>query len=218
MRTPIRSEPEAFTFAMLSAAAIVVCVLLGWLVAVWLGVALFAVALLAAVAAYLRAPNPDRRAALREAEHAPHPHGARDGRRHVLVVANETLAGDELRERILDGHGAGVEVDVLAPVLTTHLQLGVTDVDRETAAARERLERSLAWARAQGIDARGTVGDASPALALEDALRDFGADEVIVVTHPRDRELWQERQELERLRGELDVPVDHVVVGEPDAG
>ena len=35
---------------------------------------------------------------------------------------------------------------------------------------------------------------------------------MIVVTHPRDCETWQERGELERLRRELDVPVTHVVV------
>ncbi len=217
MRTPIRSEPEAFRTAMVGAAAIAVCVLLGWLVAAWLGVALFALVLAAAAAAYLRAPNPDRRASLREAAHAPHPHGAGAGVRHVLVVANEPLAGDELRERILgdgdDGGARHVELDVLAPVLTSHVHLGVTDVDRETRAAQRRLERSLAWARAQRIRARGSVGRTSPNLAIEDELRDFGADEVIVVTHPRDRETWQERGELDRLRAELDVPVTHLVVG-----
>jgi hypothetical protein len=55
-------------------------------------------------------------------------------------------------------------------------------------------------------------------VAIEDELRDFGADEVIVVTHSRDRETWQERGELERLREELDVPVTHVVAdGRGDA-
>jgi hypothetical protein len=74
------------------------------------------------------------------------------------------------------------------------------------------LEISLAWAREQGISARGEVGDPSPTSALEDELRDFGADEVIVVTHPSERETWQERGELERLRRELDVPITHVVL------
>ena len=74
------------------------------------------------------------------------------------------------------------------------------------------LERSLAWARERRIAARGEVGDPNPTTAIEDELRDFGADELIVVTHPRDRETWQERGELARLRRELDVPVTHVVV------
>jgi hypothetical protein len=36
-------------------------------------------------------------------------------------------------------------------------------------------------------------------------LRDFAADEVIVVTHSREREGWQGQGGLERLRRELDV-------------
>ena len=107
-----------------------------------------------------------------------------------------------------------LEVDVLAPVLTSRVHFGVSDFDREVQEARTRLERSLEWVRAQGIVARGEVGDPSPTTAIEDELRDFGADEVIVVTHARERETWQERGELARLRRELDMPVRHVVVGD----
>jgi len=214
MRVPVRSEADAFRLVLTGAAAIVACVLAGWLLAPLAGVGLFVVLLAAALVVFLRAPDPGRRRPLREAAHAPHPHGAASGVRHVLVVANETLAGDELRERIVGSNGGPVEVDVLAPVLTSHAHLAVTDVDRETHAAQRRLERSLAWMRAQRIRAHGSVGRTSPEQSIEDELRDFGADEVIVVTHPRERESWQERGELERLRSELDVPIAHVVVGD----
>ena len=79
------------------------------------------------------------------------------------------------------------------------------------------MERSLVWAREHGVIARGEVGDPNPTTAIEDELRGFGADEVIVVTHPSEQETWQERGELERLRRELEVPVTHVVVGDRDA-
>ena len=106
----------------------------------------------------------------------------------------------ELRDRIARVDDDGIEVDVLAPVLTSHLHYAVSDIDNELAEARTRLERSLAWAQKYGIAAHGEVGDPSPNTAIEDQLRDFGADEVIVVTHPREREAWQEHGELERLR------------------
>ena len=62
--------------------------------------------------------------------------------------------------------------------------------------------------------ARGEVGDPNPSIAIEDELRDFGADAVVVVTHPRELQTWQEQGELERLRRELaGVPVQHVMVG-----
>ena len=217
MRTPIRSEQEAFRSVFASVAVVAVSVLVGALTEPLVGVAVFAIAVVLAAIAYLRADNPDRRTVLRDAAHEPHPHGGRAGTRHVLVVANEALAGGQLRERITGAGGERVEVDVLAPVLTSHLHYAVSDVDNELAEARARLDRSLAWARECGIIARGEVGDPSPTTAIEDQLRDFGADEVIVVTHPHERETWQEQGEVERLRRELDVPVTHVMVGDNGA-
>jgi hypothetical protein len=213
MRIPIRSERDAFRLTLAGVVVIGAAVLIGWLTEAVVGAGVFSLALALAVIAYLRAADPDRRAPLRKAAHEAHPHGASPGERHVLVIANEVLSGGELRERILGGHER-IEVDILAPVLTSQLHYGVSDIDRELEQAKRRLERSLVWARKQGIVARGEVGDPSPTSAIEDELRDFGADEVIVVTHPGERETWQERGELERLRRELDVPVTHVVVGE----
>jgi hypothetical protein len=209
---PIRSERDAFRLTAAGAVLVGVTVLIGWLTEAMVGVAVFLLALVLAGIAYLRATNPDRRVPLREAAAEAHPHGALPGKRHVLVIANEALSGGALQERIRGEDHEQVEIDVLAPVLTSHLHHGVSDIDRELADARARLERSLAWAREQGIVARGEVGDPSVTTAIEDELRDFGADEVIVVTHPRERETWQEHGELERLRRELDVPVTHVVV------
>jgi hypothetical protein len=191
-------------------------VLVGWLTKPLVGAAVFVLVLILAAIAYLRAANPDRRMPLREATAAVHPHGAPSGKRHVLVIANETLSGEALCEQILGEDHERVEVDILAPVLTSRLHHGVSDIDRELEQARTRLGRSLAWAHEHGIVARGAVGDPSATSAIEDELRDFGADEVIVVTHPRERESWQEHGELERLRRELDVPITHVVVGDDD--
>lgn len=210
MRTPIRSESEAFRLAIAAALVVGVAVLIGWLTETLAGVAVFAFFLILAVVAYLRAADPDRPEPLRSAAHGEHPHGAAPGERHVLVVANEALSGRELRERILGEAGGRVALDVLAPVLASRVHQGVSDIDRELQDARVRLERSLQWAREQGIAARGEVGDPSATIAIEDELRDFGADEVIVVTHPPEHLTWQERRELERLRSELDVPVVHI--------
>jgi len=214
MRTPIRSESEWFRLVVIGALVIGASILIGWLTDAVAGVAVFVLALALGAIAYLRAADPDRRAPLRTAAGGPHRHGASPGKRHVLVIANEALSGGELREQILAGDGEHVEVDILAPVLTSPLHYSVSDIDRELERAQARLQRSLAWAREQGIVARGEVGDPSTASAIEDELRDFGADQVIVVTHPREQEGWQERDELKRLRRELDVPVTHVVVGD----
>ena len=213
MRTPIRSETEANRFVFASAAVIGISALVGWLLEPLVGVAILAVAVVVAAIAYLMSGNPDHRSRLSDAAHETHPHGAKPGTRHVLVVANEALGGEELRQQLTRWAGENVELDVLAPVLTSHLHSIMSDFDTELADARTRLERSLSLARDCGIAARrGEVGDPSPTTAIEDELRDFGADEVVVVTHSRDRETWQERGELDRLRQELDVPVTHVMV------
>jgi hypothetical protein len=213
MRAPIRSELEAFRLIFATAAVIAISVLIGWLTKPLVGVAVVVVVAVLAAIAYVRADNPDRRTGLSDAAREPHPHGAPPGTRHVLVVANEALAGDELRGRLTRAGGERVELDVLAPLLTSHLHYAVSDIDGELAEARTRLDHSLKWARESGFVVRGKVGDPSPSTALEDELRDFGADEVIVVTHPRERETWQEQGELDRLRRELDVPVTHIMIG-----
>jgi hypothetical protein len=71
-----------------------------------------------------------------------------------------------------------------------------------------------------GLRARGHVGDHhEPNAALEDALRDFPADEVIISTHPPQRSRWLERGVVTRAREEVPLPITHVVVDlEAEAG
>ena len=79
-------------------------------------------------------------------------------------------------------------------------------------AAHERLERSLERLRELGVTAEGEVGDADPLQAIEDGLRTFGADEVIISTHPEGRSVWLEKGVVRAARERFDVPITHVVV------
>src|SRR4051794_11007643 len=94
MRMPIKSERDAFRIAYGGALLIVAAVLLGALVPPGLGIAVLVVCGIAAVLWEVRTKDPDRRLPLREA--AGQARRESDGRRRVLVVANETLCGDEL--------------------------------------------------------------------------------------------------------------------------
>jgi GABA permease len=71
---------------------------------------------------------------------------------------------------------------------------------------------SLAALADEGVEARGEVGDDDPMQAIEDALRTFGADEIIVSTHPPGRSNWLERGVITRARERFDLPITHVVV------
>jgi hypothetical protein len=210
MRMPVKSERDAFRIAYGGALLIVVAVLLGALVGPLLGVVVLVVGGGAAVLWDLRTKDPDRRRPLREAAAESRP--VSDGRRRILVVANETLIGDELREE-LAGLGAGdAVVRVVAPVLPSRSHYVASDIDRELREARLRLDEVLSWALERGLTATGRVSDVTPLTAIEDELRSFPADELLISTHPPQRSRWLESGLVQRAREELDIPVTHVVV------
>ena len=63
-----------------------------------------------------------------------------------------------------------------------------------------------------GIEARGEVMDPDPFLAVQDALRIYGADEIIISTYPYPRSGWLRRDLVERIESCSGLPVEHVVV------
>ena len=104
------------------------------------------------------------------------------------------------------------EVLVVTPALNSPLKHWVSDEDDARAAAQQRLDTSLAQLAEAGVEARGEVGDGDPLQAMEDALRTFGADEIIISTHPQGRSNWLERGVVEKARERFPVPITHVVV------
>jgi hypothetical protein len=137
-----------------------------------------------------------------------------DGRHRVLVVANQTVGGkaliDEIRHRC---EGRESEILVVTPALTgSRAAHWSSDVDEAIETARQRMELSVLALGDEGLRARGEVGDSDPSVALEDGLRTFAADEIIISTHPPDRSRWLERGVVERARQEVDLPVTHVIV------
>ena len=133
--------------------------------------------------------------------------------RRILVIANETVGGQHARSAILARSlDVREEVLVVTPALNSPLRHWVSDEDGARAAAQERLDTSLAQLAEAGVQARGEVGDGDPLQAIEDALRTFGADEIIISTHPEGRSNWLERGIVEKARERFAVPITHVVV------
>jgi len=206
MVNPFRSESEAYRFLLLTVgyfAAIVVATLL---FGRWAGLTVFVVLTLAALWLAFRRGTPEPRV-----QQAVPRQGAEDERR-ILVIANETVAGGALREEIKQrAEGFREDVLVVCPALNAPLRHWVSDEDGARAAAQERLQTSLARLADAGVDARGEVGDGDPLQAIEDALRTFGADEVIISTHPEGRSHWLERGVVTGARERFAVPITHVV-------
>lgn len=212
-RNPFRSEAEAFHWLLLTIAAFAAVALASLLGGWKVGLPVWIVVTVAAVWWYLR-PLPD------EPVEPAAPPASAPGERRILVVANETLAGEELLEAVgRAAAGYRARVLVVAPALNTRVRHWASDEDSARAAARQRLDDSLARLSSLGLEARGEVGDADPVQAIEDALRTFGADEIIISTHPEGRSNWLERGEVEAARQRFSVPITHVVVDlEPGAG
>jgi hypothetical protein len=178
-RNPFRSEAEAYRFLLLTVGYVALIVVAA-AIATWLGVVVFGV--LTAVVVWLWIRSRSNEPALKPA--VPTRVGAEDEHR-ILVIANETVGGEALRDAI-ERRSADhrVQVLVVCPALNSPLRHWVSDEDGARAAAQERLQRSLARLAEEGIEARGEVGDGEPLQAIEDALRSFGADEIIISTHP----------------------------------
>jgi len=142
-----------------------------------------------------------------------------DGGHHVLIAVAEAIDAPRLAGRIAGhvgdagGDGDGdADVLVVSPALNPTLHHWAADVGEARARAAARLETSLHSLERAGVGARGSVGDSNPMLAIEDALREFPADEIVVVGG---------EEIATRLAGELrqrlDRPVEALALV-PDAG
>ena len=99
------------------------------------------------------------------------------------------------------------EVRIVVPALTMPLKRLGGDVDDEIRDAEASAERLADEARASGRNVSGGVGDTDPRLAVEDALRVFAADEVLVFP-PSEDELWAHRVPVpEETFGRVRLPV-----------
>jgi len=135
-----------------------------------------------------------------------------DEQRKILVVANETLLGDELLDAVRSRAGDhGALVIVIAPVNTPREGFVVYDNTRRASAGR-RLDRTLARFREAGIHAMGHVVDNDPLTAVKDAIEMEEPDELIVSTHPDSKSGWRRRNLLDEIRKAAgERPVEHVV-------
>jgi hypothetical protein len=206
LRNPVRSEAEAFRFTIVVVGLGVAVALAGIFGGGWVALGLFLGLTLGLLVGLYARDDPEA-PAVWDGFGRPHE------RRHILVIANETLAGRALVDEIgYRARGFRAQVLVVAPALNSPLRTWVSDVDGAMREARERLNQSLATLLRADIDARGEVGDGDPLQAIEDALRTFGADEIVLATHPPKRSNWLERDVVRKARERFGIPITHIVV------
>jgi len=137
-----------------------------------------------------------------------------DGKHRLLVVANETVGGGELLREIGERcRDRDCEVLVVTPALAgSRAAHWASEIDEAMELARQRMELSLIAIDELGLKGRGEMGDSDPNVAIEDALRTFSADEIVISTHPPEHSRWLEHGVVEQAREQIDLPITHVVV------
>ena len=207
MINPFRSEAEAYRFLLLSVGYFAAIAIAALAIGPWAGFIVFVALTLAGLVYVVRARSGEPRQ-----QTVPTRRGGENERR-ILVIANETVGGERLREEIRSrSEGFDEQVFVVCPALNSPLRHWASDEDGARVQAQQRLNTSLSRLRQAGVDAKGEIGDAEPLQAMEDALRLFGADEIIISTHPEGRSHWLEKGIVDAARERFAVPITHVVV------
>lgn len=133
--------------------------------------------------------------------------------KRLLVVATVPVEESLLRDRVRAHAGTDADVRIVAPASDlSRLQWLATDEDeaREEAAGVARAAERAVGPEARAVETE--VGDPDPVQAIEDALRQFPAEEVIVVTRPGDEAGWLEKDSATEAQERFGVPVTHLVV------
>lgn len=185
MRNPLRSESEAFRFLIVVIVAALVIVGAAY-VNTWLGVAAAVVAVAGIAWWLMQEALPGSREPERKIE-APTPAGAH----RVLVVAMPGTSA------VAVGDGA-TDIVVIVPALASKLEAATGAVDDRRADAEQTALSLTRRLSRPGVNVRGEVGADDPWLATDDALRTFGADEIVVAG---------DAEVAERIRGRVAVPV-----------
>jgi GABA permease len=207
MHNPLRSEADVFRLVVIIGAAAALVVALSLITRPLWGVLLAALLIGIGIGFAWRATRGSEPRSV-EAPSLP------DDTRRILVVANQTAAGRELREEIGNRcRGRKCAVMLVSPALVgSRAERWASDIDEGLDLARVRMDRSVKALREVGLEVRAEVGDPDPNMAIEDALRVFPADEIVISTLPPEQSRWLEHEVVERTRREVELPMTHVIV------
>jgi hypothetical protein len=159
-----------------------------------LGMAVGALAATSLIVFAARA-KPDRRVEVARSDDPDH---------RVLVVAT-TEPTPDAAQRVAELVGAATDVRLLVPVPSHRLDRWLSAEDEARHEAEARLARSAGALVAAGLPVSGSVGDADPAQAMEDELRGFAADEVVLL-------IANGKDPLAKVEGRLGLPLRRVSV------
>jgi len=134
-------------------------------------------------------------------------------RRRLLVVVDQPCTAPELCASVRGYVGADrVDALVIAPAHGSRDTQWYVDEDAARADATHRLRACVACLAGDGICASGQLSDPDPVQAIADALHEFPADEILIVTAPHRPSHWLHQNVIDRARRSFEQPIAHVVM------
>jgi hypothetical protein len=132
------------------------------------------------------------------------------------VVAVSSVDEGVLREEVrAHAGGEAPEVHIVAPAPHTSRLQRLTGAVDEAHAEAEDVAREAAEAIKGTATVETEVGDPNPLQAIEDALRAFPADELIIVTRPGPEADWVEEDRTRETLDRLALPITHLAIDPP---
>jgi hypothetical protein len=131
--------------------------------------------------------------------------------RRLLVVITSEVADEALRDLVRSRGGDDAEMLVVAPASDISRLDWLTNAEDDARTEAASLAETTADATPRD-DVEARVGDSAPVKAIEDALRTFAADEILVVTQPDDKAGWLEEGAGEKAQARFAIPVTHVTI------
>jgi hypothetical protein len=127
----------------------------------------------------------------------------------ILVLTTEPVTADQLRAALPgDAKPEDAEVMVVAPALHKNaLRFWVSDADEAISKAEDVSRQSVEQLGADGVAASGDTGEGDPDDAIEDALKTFPADHILIFTHPDSEQRYKEDVDPDELQSRFGVPV-----------
>ncbi len=140
------------------------------------------------------------------------PSRSRVNERRVLIVVGDGVDAARLRDAVGDDAG-DVEVRLLLPLPKT----AAAERRRSRAAAERRLRTCLAALDALGVGASGNVRPSEPLEAIEETLREFAADEIVIASPPSARSRRAAASLADRIVDRFRLPVAYFAPRQPQA-
>ncbi len=132
----------------------------------------------------------------------------------VLAITSEPITAGQLRDVLgTDVDLSHTEVMVVAPALAdSGFKFWMSDADEAIARAEEVRRESVERLDREGVPATGDTGEADPYLAIEDALKTFDADRIVLFTHGGDAQRYREDLDEQEIGDRFGRPVDRASV------